>query len=108
MALEKLVYRVKVAADQAGAQAGSDGRTELCPVLAALLNGGTEGANRGQLPKEGGGGVSGVSHAKSAAAGGREPREGSAHPPREAGAAVREGGAGAGRSQFGRLVHFSA
>lgn len=49
MALEKLVYRVKVAADRVGEHDRADGRAELCPVLAALPAGGTEGTNRGQL-----------------------------------------------------------
>lgn len=46
MALEKLVYRVKVAADRVGEQDRADGRAEMCSLLAAD---GTEGANRGQL-----------------------------------------------------------
>lgn len=48
-ALEKLVYRVKVAADLVGEPDRADGRAELRPALAALPAGGTEGANRGQL-----------------------------------------------------------
>lgn len=106
MALEKLVYRVKVAADRAGERDGADGRAEPCPVLAALpvaLRGRTAGSRgeeeeEGERPSE----ISG-NRREGAGDGERAPAEGTAAKGgggerREAGAAVQEGGAG-GRAQ---------